>query len=333
MAEPTSLLERVAAYPVAAPIHDAVFLAGTPVLVRDDGTLDIGAPSSPRTLEAHPQAAVLCSSSDGTRLLTGGDDGRVVLSTASGDQQVLHDARGKWIDAVALRADGAAAWSIGKAVFARDGKGALREAGVETTARGLAFAPKGFRLAIAHYNGVSLWFPNAEASLDVYEWRGSHLSVVFSPDARFLVTAMQENALHGWRLGDRANMRMSGYPSKVRSLSWSADGDWLATSGADAGILWPFRDRDGPMRKPPLEVAVRKAKVSRVSFHPKQPMLAIGYEDGWILLNRYKDNAEILVRRPDAERDAISALAWRHDGKALLFGTSGGDAGLVELPG
>ena len=127
-------------------------------------------------------------------------------------------------------------------------------------------------------------------------------------------------------------MRMSGYPSKVRSLAWSADGEWLATSGADCCVIWPFRDKDGPMKKPPLECAVRKAKVSRVAFHPKSPLLAVGYEDGWLLLCRPADNSEILVRRPDADRSAVSALAWSPDASRLLFGTAGGEAGLLAVP-
>ena len=68
--------------------------------------------------------------------------------------------------------------------------------------RGLAFLPKGYRLAAAHYNGVSLWFPNADATPQLLEWKGSHLDATVSPDGRFLVTSMQENALHGWRLAD-----------------------------------------------------------------------------------------------------------------------------------
>ena len=38
------------------------------------------------------------------------------------------------------------------------------------------------------------------------------------PDGRFLVTSMQEPMLHGWRLADGKDMRMSGYSAKVRSL-------------------------------------------------------------------------------------------------------------------
>ena len=327
-----SLSEHVLAYAPGEPVHAAAFLGAVPALARDDGHVMLGTPTDARAVGVHPDATILCSATFGSRLLTGGDDGRVVALTGDGSLEVLHDAGGKWIDAVAARADGASAWAVGKTVTARDLKGGEKQASFASTARGLAFAPKGYRLAVAHYNGASLWFPNSEAPPEPYEWKGSHLAVTFSPDARFLVTAMQENALHGWRLSDRANMRMSGYPSKVRSLAWAPDGDWLATSGADSCVLWPFRDKDGPMKKPPLEVAIRKAKISKVAFHPKSSLLAVGYEDGWVLLCRIADNTELLVRRPDDARDPVTALAWSADGNRLLFGTAGGEAGLLHLP-
>ncbi len=121
---------------------------------------------------------------------------------------------------------------------------------------GLAFAPKGFRLAIAHYNGATLWFPNAAgAKPETLEWKGSHLGVAFSPDGKFLVTAMQEPTLHGWRLVDAKHMRMSGYSARVRSLAWTADGEFLATSGSEQLILWPFDGKDGPMGRQPRLLA------------------------------------------------------------------------------
>jgi WD40 repeat protein len=327
----TSLTDRLVAYETGDPVQSVAFLDGIPAVVSDSGGVLLGAPGSARRVVAHPDGAVLASATDGKALITGGDDGLIVRTSADGASATMHDAKGRWIDALAAREDGAIAWSTGKSVFARDAKGTVRSLGVPTTARGLAFAPKGYRLAIAHYNGVSVWFPNTEQAPDVFEWKGSHTDVTFSPDGRFVVSAMQENALHGWRVSDRANMRMSGYPSKVKSLAWSADGFWLATSGADSCVVWPFREKDGPMNKAPRECAVRKAKISKVAFHPKVLMLAVGYEDGWILLCRLADQSETLVRRPDALRDAISALAWSRDGRSLLFGTAGGEAGLVTL--
>ena len=328
----TSLTQHVVPYTPGAPVHAATFLGGTPVLARDDGSLTMGSPDAANVVTAHADGAILASAITRSTLVTGGDDGLVVATKGDGTTSVLHDAKGKWIDALAARDDGAIAFSTGKRVFARDAKGTLKELAVATTARGLAFAPKGYRIAIAHYNGASLWFPNTDTPPEMLEWKGSHLAIAFSPDGRFLVTSMQEAALHGWKLDDRAHMRMSGYPSRVKSIDWSSDGFWLATSGADTCVVWPFRDKDGPMKKPPREVAARRAKVSCVAFNPKALMLAVGYEDGWVLLVRLLDSGEMLVHRPDVARDAISAMAWSADGSRLLFGTSGGAAHLLSVP-
>ena len=50
-----------------------------------------------------------------------------------------------------------------------------------STVGGLAFAPKGLRVAVAHYNGVTLWFPNMAAKPDFLEWAGSHLGRHLQP--------------------------------------------------------------------------------------------------------------------------------------------------------
>jgi len=324
-----SLTQHVRQFETGAHVVAAAFVDGAPTLALADGAVLIGEPGDQRRVVAHPDASVLTAISDGKMLLTGGDDGRVVAVRADGGLEEIADEKGKWIDAVALRGK-AYAWSAGKQVRARDEARTVRTWSAPTTARGLSFQPKGFRLAATHYNGATLWFPKVEGAPQTLEWKGAHLDVTFSPDGRFLVTSMQENALHGWRLQDSRNMRMTGYPGKTRSLSWSHDGQWLATSGADAAVVWPFKDKDGPMGKAPRECGVRQARVTQVAFHPKALIIAIGYSDGLILLVRLADGAEILARH--SGDGPVSALGWNATGSELLFGLESGAAGLLSLP-
>jgi WD40 repeat protein len=330
MTEPTSsLTAHVRPLPAGAEVVRAAFLGGAPALALADGAALIGEPDAQKRVALHPGGAILMARSDGKRLVTGGDDGRVVAVDAAGTVEQLADEKGRWIDALALRGGGVA-WAAGKKASARDETGAVKSFETPTTVRGLCFLPKGYRLALAHYNGVSLWFPNAAAEPGLLEWKGSHLDAMASPDGRFLVTSMQENALHGWRLADSRNMRMTGYPGKTRSLSWSHDGHWLATSGADACVVWPFKDKEGPMGKAPRECGVRSSRVTQAAFHPRALVVAIGYADGLVLLCRLGDAAEILVRAPG--EGAISALGWDPSGARLAFGLDSGLAGLLTLP-
>jgi len=248
---------------------------------------------------------------------------------AGGESRTLaSDPKHRWIDHVALAPDGEVAWSAGKTTFAQTKE--LRQFEAPSTVGGLAFLPKGLRVAVAHYNGATLWFPNApQTAPERLEWKGSHLGATVSPDGRFLVTTMQEPMLHGWRLADGRHMRMSGYSTRVKSLGWSVGGRWLATSGANQLILWPFQGKDGPMGKQPRALAPSEQRVEVVACHPKQEIAAAGYGDGMVLIVRIDDGAEILAKKPGEA--PVTALAWSADGRLLVFGTESGEAGVINL--
>jgi WD40 repeat protein len=319
--------------PVAADaaIVGVHFLGKTPVFVLGEEAL-LFAPrdAEPRRVAVHA-GAILASAANAERIVTGGDDGKLVSTDIDGEHAVVAaDEKRRWIDQVALGPDGAVAWSAGKTAFVRLKNGAVRSLDLPSTVAGLAFAPKGLRLAIAHYNGATLWFPNAAgAKPETLEWKGSHLGAAFSPDGKFLITCMQESTLHGWRLADAKHMRMSGYSARVRSFGWTADGKLLATSGSEQLILWPFEGKDGPMGKQPRLMAQSPARVSVVACHPRQPVVAVGYADGVVMLVRIDDGALIVAKPVGAA--PVSALGWDATGQTLGFGTEAGEAGVLAL--
>lgn len=325
-----SVTDKVRPVNIGAPVSSVQFLGDKAAFVgAEENVYLVNAQGDVSRVAVH-SGGILCAIADGTRLVMGGDDGKLVSLDGSGEVKLLAtDAKRRWIDNVALHADGAVAWSAGKTAFVRSGKNEEKSFDAPSTVGGLAFAPKGLRLAVAHYNAVTLWFPNMTAKPEVLEWAGSHLAVTFSPDNKFLVTAMHEPALHGWRLADGRHMRMTGYPGRVRSMSWSAGGKALATSGADTVIMWPFASKDGPMGKEPAMLAPLQARVSTVACHPKQDIVAAGYSDGTVLLVRLADGAEILVHRNGSA--AVVGLAWNPKGTLLAFATDDGEAGLLEL--
>ena len=325
-----SVTDKVRPVAIPAPVTSVHFLGDRAAFVGAEENVFLVSGAGEITPVAVHGGGILCAACDGTRLLLGSDDGKLVSLDAKGEVTPLAtDAKRRWIDNVALHPDGAFAWSAGKTAFVRSGKAEEKSFEVPSTVGGLAFAPKGLRLAIAHYNGVTLWFPNMVATAEVLEWAGSHLGVTFSPDNKCLVTAMHEPALHGWRLADTRHMRMTGYPGRVRSMSWSAGGKALATSGADSVIMWPFASKDGPMGKEPAMLAPLSARVSAVACHPRKDILAAGYSDGTILMVRLTDGAEILVRRNGGAQ--VAGLAWNPKGTLLAYAAEDGDSGLLEL--
>jgi WD40 repeat protein len=325
-----SVTDRVRAVSLGAPVTAVHFLGERAAFVgAEENVSFVDAEGEISKVEVLG-GGILRAATDGKRIVMGGDNGKLVAVDAKAAvTELAVDPKRRWIDNVALHPDGAVAWSVGKTAFVRSGKNEDKFFEVPSTVGGLAFAPKGLRLAIAHYNGVTLWFPNMAANGEFLEWAGSHLAVTFSPDNKFLVTAMHEPALHGWRLADNRHMRMSGYPGRVKSMAWSAGGKFLATSGADMVIMWPFASKDGPMGKEPTMLAPLQVRVSAVACHPKQDILACGYSDGTILMVRLEDGAEILVRRNGTA--AVAALGWNAKGTLLAFSDEEGEAGILPL--
>ncbi|RST85776.1 WD40 repeat domain-containing protein [Aquibium carbonis] len=309
----------------------AAFVSDVPHFALADGTVH-------RLADGHKHVAahdgLVCATLDekSERLLTGGEDGKVLAIRADGSVEPLADVGRKWIACIASGPQGAIAWGSGRTAHVRFSDGRTKLFEHARTVEGIAFSPKGMRIGVARYNGATLHFPAADGKPTELEWAGAHTGITFSPDGNFLVTTMQESALHGWKLVDAKHMRMTGYPAKVKSLSWSPKGRWLASSGAPAAIVWPFQGKDGPMGKAPLELGLRgNSQVTAVACHPADDFVAIGYADGMVLAARIADQKEVLLRRPG--KGAITTLAWDRAGRRVVFGSTDGDCGVIDIAG
>ena len=302
-----------------------------------DGTIRTVAPQAWDAWAMHEahKGGVLALTPDvlPTGFVSGGDDGRFRRLSAEGELSDIASFGRGWVEHVASHWDGktavlACAEKKNVHVFAGDAE--LKCLEHPSSVAGLAFDGRGKRVAVAHYNGASLWFVAAKTdSPRRLEWKGSHTGIVVHPDGDAVVTSMQENALHGWRLGDGQHMRMSGYPAKTAAMSFSRNGKWLATSGADAVVCWPFFG-GGPMGRAPLELAGGAGVLcSYVACHPAHDMVAAGFADGMVILADIGTNRILPAVR--AAGSAISALAWSPAGTHLAFGTEDGQAGLIDL--
>ncbi|MDO8799325.1 WD40 repeat domain-containing protein [Phenylobacterium sp.] len=286
------------------------------------------------TAAAHKGVALsACLHPSGEGILTGGDDGAVVWSRGA---EVTEIAKipGRWIESVAASAESKLiAFAAGKELHVRDaGDLAFSRVFVhEKSVADVAFDPKGRRIATATYNGAWLWYARiAEQKPTVLKWAGSHVALAFSPDGKFLMSSMQENQLHGWRVADEKNLKMGGYPAKVKSLTFLYKGQMLATSGANGAVIWPFTGSAGPLGKQAAEVGFDESSmVNRVAATPVGNRLAAGLDDGRVWVCDLSNQAIDMLK---AEKGPpISALAMTPDGKRVAWGDEEGGAGVFEV--
>jgi len=265
--------------------------------------------------------------------LIGGDDGCVYRIGADGTSSVLAHHPGRWVENLVAHAEvGIIGFSAGKSVHVLSTQGGHEAICLEhsNSVSGIAINPPGKRLAASHYDGVSLWWLGArERTPKKLNWRGSHIAVSWSPDGRFLVTATQENELHGWRLADGMDMAMSGYAAKPRSMSWTRTGRYLVTSGAPTLTCWNCAGA-GPMGSKPIELGEPTAAMATVvACHPRKTVVAAGFDHGQIAVADIE--LGLWASAMTSAGDRVTAIAWAPVGDALAFGTESGLIGLLAV--
>jgi WD40 repeat protein len=293
---------------------------------------DIDAAAPDATPPVHGGAVLaLVGDPTGDGFISGGDDGRLLRIGLDGAATELSNHKGKWIDHLAAhRATGGVAASVGKSALVVKA-GEVREFGPHpSTVADLDFSKDGSRIACAHYGGVTVW-SIGQVTLPPrrFAWRGSHVALRWSTDGKFIATGTQENDIHVWRMAQATDMRMQGYPAKVKSLSWTADARFLYTSAQPVFTAWSFSGK-GPEGKPPLQFGEEGAGLlAVVAAHPAAEFVAGGYDSGELQLGDIKTRRSVVLKMADGS--AITCLAWSPDGFKLAVGNDSGALLVIDL--
>ena len=308
------------------------------------GNGEIGVFSSAGNLGPHLKphdAAVTGFADQGDTLFSIAQDGRLSAhDLKNGKRNTLFTSPGEWLSSlVVARNTGMVAFAVGKKAIVLPT--AQSESGAQdfefdnhpSSVSGLAFSPDGKRLAVSHYDGVTLWSLDGSDEGVTLCWKGFHIAVSWSPDGRFVVSATQERELHVWDLVTDKDFRLGGYPAKPHMLDWTTPETGpvqLVCSGADVVTAWPFGDV-GPGRLPPVEIGyVYTGRVTAVAPHPTRPLVAGGYTTGTVLIGGLQKGEAAFARIADDE--TISGLDWvGASSNVLAVGTRGGSLDFITI--
>jgi WD40 repeat protein len=191
---------------------------------------------------------------------------------------------------------------------------------------GLSFSPDGRTLAVAHDGGVSRWTPD-------------------EADAGSVETPLQDRPV---------------------SLTWRADGAWLAVTLAEGGFcvinaasnaVAPHGSFPAPVRSVafggPTDTVVASGAfrvaawalddnsdvmsgkpglvlIDAVATCPSRNLVAVGYANGLLSLAEIGQPSEILLREDTGA--GVTAMAWSANGAYLAVAGADGSAALIEFP-
>jgi WD40 repeat protein len=232
-----------------------------------------------QSLHWHPSKPVL---------LSGAQDGRVCLWTVSDVAaefvvSCVDVWQSKiWVDRVAFNPQGTRlVATAGKTIVFADDKGDVWVSATEhaSSITGVAWRNDGEQVVTSCYGGIQTVAANTALIKNRFKWTGSMISLSLSPDGRVAACGCQDNSIHFWRLRERTDSMMSGYPSKPNLLSWRVDSALLASSGGAEVTLWSFAN-NGPEGTEPILLQSHQNLVTALAFAPRGAGLVSGCRDG-----------------------------------------------------
>ncbi len=283
---------------------------------------------------AHTGAA-LCLAASPHGFVTGGDDGRVVLTSWSGECRELAAYPGEWIEHVAAcTTDKVLAAAKGKQVVLFDEAlepHLLPE--LPSAIGGLAASLDGRALAAAHYDGVTVYAPpRLDGRGNTFDGAGSNLTIVFSRDGAKMACATQDKSVRVYDLDQAAGYLLEGYPAKIRSLSFSNDATMLWTGGEQAFVGWPVDAALAPSEREATVFGMfEHGLLGAVAAHPVLPLVAGGFDGGVVFLGSVQRKAAAPLAILEGRK--ITSLVWSPDGRRLAGGADSGAAFYMHLAG
>lgn len=329
-------------FTLPAPLNGLAWHEDTLAAIGGDGSLHLLRPDmeAPLSLAIAPQSALLGLVPTPHGFVTAADNGDLHLTTPQGETTLLHSTGHMFLEHIAYcprtKQILAATGKKLTAVKLTTAEATLLPQTLPSTIAGLAVSPLGARVAASHYGGATILATDSPKNPPrTLPWKGSHLALTYSPCGKWLISAMQENAIHLWRLSDGMDLQMRGYPAKISQFSWSPSGLELATNGGFGVPLWNFSNKEkGPAGQQARVIAdsgAQETTVSAVAMHPKGPFCAVGYADGLALLTNTDQDRAVLIQEPPAPQHPLTHLAWSPTGLHLATTTAAGTLTLVNF--
>lgn len=259
--------------------------------------------------------------SDGTRLATSGQDGRIhIWDGLSGTLLYTLETKDNWVGRVAYHPkQPVLAFSAGRTLKCwRESEGIIYESSDHaSTIADIGWHPDGAVVAVAAYNGLTLHTPVRQSNPHKLHWKGSSLLLAWSPDARYIATGEQDSTVHFWYVDTGMDAQMWGFDTKVLELSWHSSGRWLATGGGISISIWDCSG-NGPAGRTPQTLSCHFNRITQLAYQPLGHYLVSTDVDRFLLLWE-PEKHDKLVGATSLSAPA-SCVRWAPLGNNLVIG-------------
>jgi len=261
----------------------------------------------------------------GKRLASVGQDGKArIWDARTGAEWTVLDAGTSWAEHAVWHPRGdRLVTAAGKKLRLWSAGGELLRAYPDqpSTVADVLWSPTGKEFAAAGYGGVGFFLTDADEPRTRFAWKGSVLALAWSPDGKYIAGGAQDCSVHFWRLKDGKDLEMSGYPQKVRELSWDSTSTYLASGGGNQVTIWNCGGK-GPAGSTPISYELHDEPLAALAFQNRGPLLLSACAGGVMALWFPGGWAKALAQAKVEE--GITQAAWRPNDSRFAVGGSQG---------
>lgn len=264
-------------------------------------------------------------SHDGRYLASGGQDGKVRIWDPDSDEPVcVLDGGSSWVEQVSFAPDShllASASGRNLKLWNAQGQMVQDYPAHPSTISDVQWQRQGSFLTSGCYGQLATFKQDSPKPVKTFNWKGSILSIAWSPDGDYVATGNQDASVHFWYRKSGKDLEMAGYPTKVRELSWDATSRYLATGGSAIVIVWDCSGK-GPAGSRPIQLEAHDTLLAALAYQHKGSRLASGCQNGLVCAwNPARKRTPLWTSQLDG---AVTQLRWSPDDRALAASSSNG---------
>ena len=238
-----------------------------------------------------------------------------------------------WVEFVKWSFDGKyLATTSGKflKIWTKEGSLVSEYKDVDSTITGICWKKDSSELIISGYGGIKFLKPQSATPHQIFAWKNSMISLSWSPDEKFIGAGTQDAKVHFWEVPyiQNSDFEMTGYPGKIRAMSWDSTSDYFALSSLEQIVVWKFAGKP-PLGAAPLDLNGHTHKVTQLLFQNNHKVLASGDISGKVLY-WYVGHLNFPFAESQTNSE-ITFMTWSHDDAELAVGTKDGELIVFEM--
>jgi WD40 repeat protein len=178
---------------------------------------------------------------------------------------------------------------------------------------GLAISPDSRFLATTNKDNsiVFIWDIETGEQVQTIPFDETAFTSAYSPKDPILAVGLTGKTVL-WNLASNSKIAVLAQAGEITSLNFNAEGNWLATTSRDGGIIVWDMDK-GDFTTPTYQFR-QAGKITSIDFNSERQWLATAGEDGYVHLWDLNSGQEV-IRIPHGEM--VSGLAFSPDGSLL----------------